>query len=65
MAACLAFSKLNKGTRRFLVTDDHRFFTLFLQSSIAEESLHSVCVRELAIPQGVRVKVAGEVIKGV
>lgn len=63
MEACLAYSKLQVG--RFLVTDDHRFFKLFLQSSIAEESLHSVCVRTLAIPQGIRVKLAGEVIKGV
>ena len=33
MEACLAYAKLQVG--RFLVTDDHRFFNLFLQSTIA------------------------------
>jgi hypothetical protein len=60
--ACLAHSKLGKG--RFLVTDDHGFLNFFLQSQIAEETLHSVCARTLGINQGVRVKMAGEVIKG-
>ena len=58
----LAYFKLKMG--KFLVMDDHRFFKIFLQSVIAEESLHSVCARTLAIQQGVRVKLAGEVIKG-
>ena len=58
--ACLAYSKLNIG--RFLVTDDHRFIKILLQSSIAEKSLHSICARTL---RGVCVKVAGEVIKRV
>ena len=62
MEACLAHSKLGKG--RFLVTDDHGFFKFFLQSKIVEETLHSVCARTLGINQGVRVKMAGEVIKG-
>ena len=62
MEACLAYSKLKTG--KFLVTDDHRFFKIFLQSSIAEESLHSVCARTLSIQQGGRVKLAREVIKG-
>ena len=62
MEACLAFSKLGLG--RFLVTDDHRFFKIFLQSPIAEESLNSVCANTLGISQGVRVKMAGEVIRG-
>ena len=62
MEACLAYSELGQG--RFLVTDDHGFFKFFLQSPIAEETLHSVCARTLGITQGVRVKMAGEVIKG-
>ena len=62
MEACLAHSKLGKG--KFLVTDDHGFFKFFLQSQIAEETLHSVCARTLGINQGARVKMVGEVIKG-
>ena len=60
MEACLAFSKLKVGM--FLVTDNHRFFKTFLQSTIAEESLHTVCAKTLGIPQGIRVKLAGEII---
>ena len=63
MEACKAFSKFGVG--RFLVTDDHKFFKLFLKSSVAEEALHTVCVQTLGIAQGVRVKLAGEVIQGV
>ena len=51
LEACLAYSKFNTG--RFLVTDNHRFFKIFLQSFIAEESLHTVCTRTLNILQGV------------
>ena len=40
-------------------------FMLFLQSGLAEEALHSVCVRALGIQQGARAKSAGEVIPGV
>ena len=63
MEACKAFSKFGVG--RFLVTDNHKFFKLFLKSSVAEEALHTICVRTLGITQGVRVKLAGEVIQGV
>ena len=40
MEACKAFSKFGVG--RFLVTDDHKFFKLFLKSSVTEEALHTV-----------------------
>ena len=63
MEACLAYSKLGVG--KILVTDDHKFLKIFLQSNIAEEALHTVCVKTLNIAQGVRVKLAGEVIRGV
>ena len=63
MEACKAYSLI--GSARFLVTDDHKFYKLFLHSSIAEESLHTVCIRALGIEQGVRVKLAGEIIPGV
>ena len=63
MEACKAFSKFGVG--RFLVTDNHKFFKLFLKSSVAEEALHTVCLRTLGIAQGVHVKLAGEVIQGV
>ena len=61
MEACKAFSKFSVGT--FLVTDGHKFFKLFLKSSL-EEALHTVCVQTLGITQGVHVKLAGEVIQG-
>ena len=60
--ACKAFSKFGVG--RFLVTDYHKFFKLFLKSSVAE-ALHTVSVQTLGIAQGVRVKLVREVIQGV
>ena len=63
MEACKAFLKFSVG--RFLVTDGHKSFKLFPKSSMAEEALHTVCVRTLGIAQGVCVKLAGEIIQGV
>ena len=62
MEACKAFAQLGMG--RFLVTDDHKFYRLFFLSCVAEEVLHTVCARTLGITQGVRVKLAGEVMEG-
>ena len=41
MEACLAYSKLKIG--KFLVTDNHHFFSNFLQSAIAEVSAQCLC----------------------
>ena len=53
MEACKAFSLLGMGW--LLVTDDHAFFKLFLKSSVAEETLHTVCAHTLRdISRGAR-----------
>ena len=62
MEACKACSQFGLG--RFLVTDDHKFYKLFLMSNLAEDVLHTVCVRTLGITQGVRVKLVGEIMQG-
>ena len=38
-------------TGEILVTNDYRCFKIFLQSPIAEESLHSMCAKTLGISQ--------------
>ena len=46
MEACKAFSKWNISS--FLVTDDHKFYKLYLHSAIAKEPLHTICPLTLA-----------------
>ena len=43
---------------------DHRFFKMFLKSAVAEDTLHSVATDKLGVQEGVRVKLLGEVIRG-
>ena len=63
MEACLAHA--NSGLpAQMLITNDHKFFTMFLRSQLAEDVLHSVVTDVLAIREGVRVKLAGELIAG-
>ena len=61
--ACLAHA-LTEIPAQFLITNDHRFFKMFLRSTVAEDTLHSVATDKLGIQEGVRVKLLGKVIHG-
>lgn len=63
MEACIASEKSGRSIE-FLVTDDHSFFKAFIQSSIAERVLQKEVKAVLDLKKTVRVKLAGEVIKG-
>ena len=62
MEACLARTVLKEGN--FLVTEDHKFFRFFLFSPTAEKALYSVATKTLNLSDGVKVKMAGELIEG-
>ena len=62
MEACLAHTELKEGN--FLVTEDHKFFRFFLFSPTAEKALYSVATKTLNLSDGVKVKMAGELIEG-
>ena len=55
MECCLAHTKNGLPTQ-ILVTNDHKFFSMFLRRSLAEDTLHSVVTDVLGMQEGVRVK---------
>ena len=55
---------LEEVHRLDLVVPPEDIDKLFLMSSLAEDVLHTVCARTLGITQGVRVKLAGEIMQG-
>ena len=61
--ACLAHATTGIPAQ-FLITNDHRFFKKFMKSAVAEDTLHSVATDKLGVQEGVRVKLLGEVIRG-
>ena len=63
MECCLAHAK-NGLPAQILVTNDHKFFSMFLRSSLAEDTLHSVVTDVLGVQEGVRVKLLGEIVHG-
>ena len=60
--ACLAHA-VTGIPAQFLITNDHRFFKMFLRSTVVEDTLHSVATDKLGIQEGVWVKLLGEVIR--
>ena len=63
MEACLAHAQSGLPAQ-FLVNNDHRFFSIFLKSKIADDTFHSVVTDILGIQEGVQVKLTGELIDG-
>lgn len=61
--ACLAHA-MTGIPAQFLITNDRRFFKTFLWSAVAKDTLHLVAMDKLGIQEGVRVKLLGEVIRG-
>ena len=59
--ACLAHA-VTGIPAQFLITNDYSFFKMFLRSTVAEDTLHSVATDKLGIQERVRVKLLGEVI---
>ena len=49
---------------QILVTNDHKFFTMFLGSRVADDMLHSTVTDVLGIQEGVRVKLARQLVRG-
>ena len=60
--ACQAYA-VTRIPAQFLITNDHRFFKIFLKSALAEDTLYSVATDKLHIQEEVRVKLLGEVIR--
>ena len=60
---CLAHA-VTQIPAQFLVTNHHRFFCMFLNSKVAENTPHSVVANKLGIREGVRMKLLGEIIRG-
>ena len=65
METCIASSKNPGNLIQFLVTDDHGFFKVFIQSMIAESVLQRETMKILELNKCVRVRLAGEIIPGV
>ena len=63
--ACLTAAENPSGIVQFLVTDDHKFFKVFIQSRFAESVLQKQVKKVFEINKTVHVKLAGEVIPGV
>ena len=63
MEACLSHAK-KRIPAQMIVTNDHKFFSMFLNSPLAEDVLHSVVTDVLQIQEGVRVKLLGELVAG-
>ena len=60
---CLAHAK-NGLPAQILITNDHKSLSMFLRSSLAEDTLHSVVTDVFGVQEGVRVKLLGEIVHG-
>ena len=61
--ACLAHA-VTGIQAQFLITNDHRFFKMFLNRAVTEDTLHSVATDKLGVQEGVQVKLLGDIVCG-
>lgn len=63
MEACLAHARSGLPAQ-IQIMNDHKFFTMFLKSRVADDTIHSVVTDVLGIQEGVHIKLVAELIHG-
>ena len=66
MECCVIANDLpDEYVTKLLVTDDYKFFKAFISSTYAQDVLRNLVTAVLHLKAGVKVLLAGEIIKGV